>query len=345
MASDDELVATLIRNVPDYRVDAVVNFDENHINQWLSQFPGGDRRLLLEELCHITSKTYFSIPQVTLFLSHMLESPKLIKGDPKEFWLETKFLDIQARGASQREMLAMMSRILTRKYGLTVDDCGQTRPARYVYLDDAMFTGQHVSSDLCSWLDDSAPGEIELHVLLIATHEGAYYYRNRVLEKADQVGKKLTVKWWNFLNLENRLKYSKISDVTWPTELPDDGRVAAYVGAFTHAVKFREPGGSSEKGVFSGEAGRSHFERVMLSAGCEVKEKCPLLPANIRPLGHSSLETLGFGSTIVTFRNCPNNAPTALWAGDPWYPLFPRKTNTATANERLFAMIDEALSQ
>jgi hypothetical protein len=39
------------------------------------------------------------------------------------------------------------------------------------------------------------------------------------------------------------------------------------------------------------------------------------------------LETLGFGSTLVTFRNCPNNCPLAFWAGYPWYPLFQRKTN------------------
>jgi hypothetical protein len=40
------------------------------------------------------------------------------------------------------------------------------------------------------------------------------------------------------------------------------------------------------------------------------------------------LETLGFGSLIVTFRNCPNNAPLAFWVDSPWYPLFPRTTNS-----------------
>jgi hypothetical protein len=49
--------------------------------------------------------------------------------------------------------------------------------------------------------------------------------------------------------------------------------------------------------------------------------------AKAERVGNMVLSTLGFGSTIVTFRNCPNNAPLAFWAGDPWYPLFPRKIN------------------
>ena len=51
----------------------------------------------------------------------------------------------------------------------------------------------------------------------------------------------------------------------------------------------------------------------------------------------ATLETLGFGSLIVTYRNCPNNAPLALWVDAPWYPLFPRTTNTQTAVRRMFA--------
>jgi hypothetical protein len=39
------------------------------------------------------------------------------------------------------------------------------------------------------------------------------------------------------------------------------------------------------------------------------------------------LQTVGFGALIVTFRNCANNCPLGFWVDDPWYPLFPRKTN------------------
>lgn len=89
-------------------------------------------------------------------------------------------------------------------------------------------------------------------------------------------------------------------------------------------------------GLFSGENGRGLVEQEFLKAGVGIRDQSPYLTKYQRPLGNSVLETLGFGSMIVTYRNCPNNAPLALWAGDPWYPLFPRKTNTDTALMKQF---------
>ena len=49
----------------------------------------------------------------------------------------------------------------------------------------------------------------------------------------------------------------------------------------------------------------------------------------MRPLGYHNLRTLGFGSMFITYRNCPNNCPLALWVEQDAYPsLFPRKANT-----------------
>ena len=76
---------------------------------------------------------------------------------------------------------------------------------------------------------------------------------------------------------------------------------------------------------------------VLMMAGLEVRRQCPLLPETIRPLGATLLKTFGFGSTIVTFRNCANNCPPALWAGDPWIPLFPRSTNSDAFMKQLLA--------
>ncbi len=79
--------------------------------------------------------------------------------------------------------------------------------------------------------------------------------------------------------------------------------------------------------IFSSDEGRELLEQQFLAKGAYIRTVCPLLNKYQRPLGNMLLETLGFGSTIVTFRNCPNNAPLVFWAGDPWYPLFQRKTN------------------
>lgn len=108
----------------------------------------------------------------------------------------------------------------------------------------------------------------------------------------------------------------------------------------------RQPGGKLQYNVFSSEEGRQLLERELLLAGMRIRAFCKNPNRALRPLGFSSF-ALGFGSMIVTFRNCPNNCPLALWWGDPhaglnhpfskWYPLFPRKTY---ATEVDFDVID-----
>jgi hypothetical protein len=89
--------------------------------------------------------------------------------------------------------------------------------------------------------------------------------------------------------------------------------------------------------LFSSPAAREVVERTFMRAGAYIVS----LPANpkvqMRPLGYEYLESLGFGSVVVTYRNVANNCPLALWWGDPskppshplskWYPLFPRRVN------------------
>ena len=68
-------------------------------------------------------------------------------------------------------------------------------------------------------------------------------------------------------------------------------------------------------------------------AGASIRESCASLSDKMKPLGFGDYG-IGFGSMIVTYRNCPNNAPLALWWGVDgakqsrrWVPLFPRKGN------------------
>jgi hypothetical protein len=103
--------------------------------------------------------------------------------------------------------------------------------------------------------------------------------------------------------------------------------MAEYVQALRYPVMLRTPGNLGENGFYSSEEGRDVLEQEFLKAGLHIRSICPYLNEFQRPLGNTVLDTLGFGSLFVTFRNCPNNAPLALWAGAPWYPLFPRKTN------------------
>lgn len=127
--------------------------------------------------------------------------------------------------------------------------------------------------------------------------------------------------------IEDRKAYMANADVLRPTAIPADAATAEYVAGLKLDPVFRTPGQVGALGFFSSETGRFLLEQQFLVSGVQVRAVCPHLNAYMRPLGNSVMGTTGFGSMIVTYRNCPNNAPLVLWAGDPWYPLFPRKTN------------------
>jgi hypothetical protein len=112
-----------------------------------------------------------------------------------------------------------------------------------------------------------------------------------------------------------------------PTKIPDDQPTKDYVATLKFPPVLRPPGSVGGLKIFSSDANRELMEQQMLLKGVYIRTVSPHLKDYARPLGNMVLSTLGFGSTIVTFRNCPNNVPLAFWAGDPWYPLFPRKIN------------------
>ena len=143
------------------------------------------------------------------------------------------------------------------------------------------------------------------------------------------------------MELEDRRAYASSSDVLRPASIPDTVEVKQYVEAMTYKPNLRIPGNVGSNSLFSSEEGRNLLEQEFLKAGVRIRQMCPNLGVTQRPLGHISLETLGFGSLIVTFRNCPNNAPLALWVGDPWYALFPRTTNSQTSLKRFMTMLAE----
>src|SRR5262249_23568304 len=135
------------------------------------------------------------------------------------------------------------------------------------------------------------------------------------------------IQWWRALAIEDRKSEINNSDVLRPTQLPEIEGVKAYAASLKYPVVLRKPGNRGGHEFFSSDEGRQVLEQELLTAGVSIRERCPYLNDYQRPLGNMVLDSLGFGSTLVTFRNCPNNTPLAFWAGDPWYPLFPRKIN------------------
>jgi hypothetical protein len=324
---DEKLLESITTIIADYRAGEIDAPTKGHVKQWVEQFADDGRDKILAEMVHVLGKTYISKANVETFLSAVVTDEKLTEGDAKRFWRTAKLLDIQKKGSSQRDMLAMLAVPLKSKVDLELSDCGKTASC-YVYLDDGVFSGNTILNDLRGWLAGDAPTEVSVHVVVIALHRGGQYYAEKKLkEAAQEQGKTIEFTWWRVLTLEDRLARTDTSDVLRPTRIPDDPTTKAYVDAMKHKPTLRTGTSVGALGNFSSAESRNLLEQEFLVKGAYIRTVCPHLNQYQRPLGTSLLETLGFGTTIVTYRNCPNNAPLVFWAGDPWHPLFVRKIN------------------
>lgn len=338
MATRKELLEAIANKCADYREDDFGPMTPEHVDRWVSQFDKGVQESLLSELDHVLASTYFSRESIESFLKHLVTNTKLAGNDPCSFWKAAHFLRIQLQGHSQVEMLGVFDNALKSTCNFKTVDCGR-KGGVFIYLDDVIFSGDRVSNDFAKWVTETAPAEAVVHVVVAAIHTGGEYWltkakKSRLQTMLKESGKKIDISWWRSMNFENRKAYNASSDVLWPAELPKDAALAKYQNEHSkYPFEKRSPGGKSR--LFSSEAGRKLLETELLMAGVKICSYSKEPSEVVRPLGYSPFG-LGFGSMIVTFRNCPNNCPLALWWGDPkkpashpfskWYPLFPRKT-------------------
>jgi hypothetical protein len=330
------LLESIAKTIADYRNGEIPQPSAEHVEKWVGQFQDDVQEPILREMDYVLDKIYFNKKWVVDFLRTLVKNEELAGKNPLEFWKKANFLNIQQHGNSQNEMLDVLSRGLQAECKISLGDCGQ-KGGPYFYLDDALFSGFRVGDDLSEWIQNRAPDNCDIHILMIALYSYGYYRtKKRLDEEVNKSKKKINFHYWRAVEFENSLNRSKTSEVLWPAIIPDDEGLKAYM-AKEEKFPFipREPGGKLENKIFSSEEGRQLLERELLLAGVRIRSFCKK-PKNImRPLGFSPFG-LGFGSLIVTFRNCPNNCPLALWWGDPetndtsplskWYPLFPRKT-------------------
>jgi len=327
-----KLLESIANTTADYREGELPAPTPEHVDRWVRQFQKEVQIELLRELDHVFKTTYLSKATVTSFLQRMVKSTKIAGDTPCDFWARAHFLNIQTNGYSQKEMLELVDRILTKECKLSVEECGKAG-GDYVYVDDVMFSGNRVGNDLATWVAKKAPPKGKVHIVVAAIHSsGEHLVGKRLKRVIADSGKAIALKYWRIATVENRKYYKNDSGVLWPTEVPVDAATQQYV-ALPHKfpLELRKPGEKFEP--FSSEQGRQLLEREFLVAGVKIRGLSQNPKDILRPLGFSPFG-VGFGSMTVTYRNCPNNCPLALWWGDPeatsgpfhWYPLFQRKT-------------------
>lgn len=339
MTERADLLVSIAGTIEDYRAGELPKPTPDHVDRWVRQFDKPNRLPLLRELDHVLKSTYFSRAKVINFFSRQIEHEKLAGSDPCDFWKAAHLLDIQKQGHSQHEIRALFLDALRSKCGKGVTGNGDDGGA-FIYLDDVLFSGSRIGNDLETWIESEAPLAAEVHILVIAAHRfGEWKCSERLKAKASQADKRINFHFWAAVRVENRRAHRHQSEVLWPAEIPDDENLRAYL---SEEKKFpfepRAAGGKLEHNIFSSEEGRRVLERELLLAGMRIRSFSQNPSRALRPLGFSPFG-VGFGSMVVTYRNCPNNCPLALWWGDPnasanhpfsrWYPLVPRKTYAA----------------
>ena len=328
------LLQSIATTAADYRTSELAPPTPDHVDRWVRQFDGDVQVPLLCELDHVLKQTYFSKNVAVEFLSGLIENNRLVGDDPSIFWKRSHILNIQRHGHSQEEFIEIFEDALEAKLGFGLEQCGNGGDD-FIYIDDAVFSGSRMYSDLSEWIKTDAPQSAKVHVVTMALHTGSEWnYRVRLKDVVGKSGKTISFQPWRVMEIENQKANKYNSEVLWPCELPAHPLVEQYLGVPTkYPFEPRIAGGNL--GPFSSEEGRQLLEREFVVAGLKIRSFCQNPKDIMKPLGFSQFG-LGFGSTIVTFRNCPNNSPLALWWGDPnaspshpfskWYPLFPRKT-------------------
>lgn len=332
MAERANLLESISATIQDYRVGEIAKPTPNHVDRWIMQFNESVQLPILCELDYVLKTTYYSREKVLSFMKKLLK-----KKDGScncDVWRKINFLRIQQHGQSQTELLAIFDKIIESKCGFNTEACGAA-DGSFLYFDDALFSGSRIGNDLDLWIEQMAPSAASLLVIVIAAHRsGQYLLDKRLQQKISLVGKKIEVEYLAEKWIENRKTYKRNAEILWPSELPEDEQLSAYL-ELPNKFPFEPRPLGGNLGPFSSEEGRQVLEQELTLAGIRIRGFCQNPKDIMRPLGFSPFG-LGFGTMIVTFRNCPNNCPLALWWGDPddsnnsslsrWYPLFPRKT-------------------
>jgi hypothetical protein len=335
----DHLVGAIASRVADYRLGEIERIDEERILAWLCQFDDADRPTILCEIERLLGKTYISREHAKGFIASLVTHQKLTGNVPMAFWKGVGLLNVQDSSRSQRDMLALLGEVLMEQFGLTADQQNSTNRT-YVYLDDVLFSGNQIKNDLLQWAEEQDIRDATIHVITMASHRGGEYYAKQRLSSPFKQ-RNITSSFWTSVRRENRLFYARDAEVLWPTRLPDEEFVNRWKATFPAGQDFfhpRPPGGSGSTELFSSEVAQDVVEQAFLKKGAYIYSLSQNPSESMRPLGYSRLRSPGFGTTAITYRNCPNNAPLVLWWGDPkgtaplnrWTPLLPRRPRSAS---------------
>lgn len=333
------LVQSIANTIATYRAGELLPPDAAHVDRWASQFTPSNQLEFLREFDHVIKQTFVTKAQVRSFVEGLATNAKLTGGNPPAYWSGSTVLNLQKVGFSQKSMVELLDEVLLRQFGFKTNHAPQVG-GDFVYLDDIIFTGTRIGNDVEDWILNAAPQAAKLQIVVAGWHTfGQYKLSQKLKEAKAKSGKAIDITYWSIelFRFENTIHRLGDAQVLAPAIIPDSQVVHDYLAEPSKwPLKLRPVGGNL--GIFSSEAARTLLESEFLIAGAIIRKKGTVTPI-IRPLGFGYFG-VGFGGLVVTYRNCPNNCPLAMWWGDPtqrtgplaWYPLLSRDGNSSAKN-------------
>ncbi|WP_419779838.1 phosphoribosyltransferase-like protein [Maridesulfovibrio sp.] len=337
MPNKNDLIESIAETISDYRVDErnaghfwIPEPNAAHVERWINQFENELRVPILKELDYVLDKTYISKTTFEQKFRDIVDHPKLVQGESRHYWNQTNIIDVQKKGQSQKIILSLIRNEIKSKIDMSyVSDSPFKK--NFLYIDDISFSGGRIKEDLCYWISNYAPQESSIDIALLADHSyGKFSSKGKIFDCARENGKNVSLRWGTFDTYEDRKSYSSTCDVLRPTCIPETSEVENYaknLNAGKYNIHLRPSGYESRNHIFSSEQARHLLEQEFLKKGVSIYNSSPYLKPQQKPLGNIGFVSFGFGSMLVTYRNCPNNCPLVFWAEGDWYPLFPRLMN------------------
>ncbi|WP_369857674.1 hypothetical protein [Candidatus Thalassolituus haligoni] len=319
-----------------YRDGEFGTYDSSHVERWIAQFDEDEQEIVLLETLKILKRNYITADDFTQFVNSLIDNDHVYSEEKDNYWRSVSLLDIQKNGSSQDELNDVLVKAINQRY--SVGELIGKESDEFIYLDDFIFSGNRLRSDMQDWIIDIAPDECRVCVITIGWYTYGQWATKRMLKKiAEESGKNIKFVFLSYeeYRLENRLYRKDYSEVFWPTD--SIANLDGYDNWFRNESfdpKYRQKNGVKNK-IFSSPR-REAYERIMFKYGLKIMGVSSQNSGVVKPLGYSTFRGFGFGSTVFSFRNCPNNNPLAFWWGDPtaspshpfskWYPLLQRKT-------------------
>jgi hypothetical protein len=326
---------TLANIFSDYRKEDGLNPTPEIIQKWILQFSKANRAVILSEMVHIFEKMYIPEKDIDSFLFNLVTNNKLTNNNPDIFWRNVSLLNIQKDGYSQDVMVCKFKETIYNQLNIKVA-INDFSKQHYIYVDDFIFSGKKLRTDLTTFLE-LAPYNAKIDAIYIGFYtSGEYWVKDKWLKENNTKNIQLNI--WRLIELENKNNCQNDSDILFPT---------SSIARFDNIDKYIKEQGQYNlrdinqkvsvycKGnnIFSSEKNRQILEEEFTLTGLKINASINDNAKRLfwKPLGLTSLRGLGFGAMTMTYRNCPNNTPLALWWGDwnnnnIWTPLFIRKT-------------------